>query len=218
MLDKIISGGQSGADRAGWRAAKTFGLSSGGWMPTGFLTEDGPHPEIAGQYGAAELPTDSAIDQTEQNVQASDATLWFGATTTVGRPGDSRGVSPVHQAMHANLSGRVVRAVARRNLDRRKQDQDVERGRQPRARTARDRGSRRTLPRRGPATARSRTGLIPLRRLRLTARPCDPVPLPGMAWQVWLGQGGAQRNAPRCTGPHSGARVAMATLCPRHPT
>ena len=84
MLDKIISGGQSGADRAGWRAAKTFGLSSGGWMPTGFLTEDGPHPEIAGQYGAAELPTDSVIDQTEQNVQASDATLWFGATTTVG--------------------------------------------------------------------------------------------------------------------------------------
>ena len=60
MLDKIISGGQSGADRAGWRAAKTFGLSSGGWMPTGFLTEDGPHPEIAGQYGAAEMPTDSA--------------------------------------------------------------------------------------------------------------------------------------------------------------
>jgi len=30
MLDKIISGGQSGADRAGWRAAKAFGVSSGG--------------------------------------------------------------------------------------------------------------------------------------------------------------------------------------------
>ena len=78
--------------------------------------------------------------------------------------------------MHADLSGRVVRAVTRRNLDRREQDQDVERGRQPRGRGARDRGSSGTLPRRGPATARSRTGLIPLRRLRLTARPCDPVP------------------------------------------
>ena len=27
MLDKIISGGQSGADQAGWRTAKAFGVS-----------------------------------------------------------------------------------------------------------------------------------------------------------------------------------------------
>jgi hypothetical protein len=84
MLDKIISGGRTDADRAGWRAAKTFGVSSGGWMPTGFLTEDGPHPEFADQYGAAELPTDSVPDRTEQNVLAADATLWFGETTTSG--------------------------------------------------------------------------------------------------------------------------------------
>ncbi|MGO9405966.1 MAG: YpsA SLOG family protein, partial [Acidimicrobiales bacterium] len=83
MLEKIISGGQSGADRAGWRAAKAFGVSSGGWMPRGFLTEDGPHPEFADQYGAAELPADSVRDRTEQNVLATDATLWFGVTTTL---------------------------------------------------------------------------------------------------------------------------------------
>ncbi len=83
MLDKIISGGQSGADRAGWRAARTFGVSSGGWMPRGFLAEDGPHPEFADQYGAAELPADSVRDRTEQNVLATDATLWFGVTTTL---------------------------------------------------------------------------------------------------------------------------------------
>ena len=83
MLEKIISGGQSGADRAGWRAAKAFGVSSGGWMPRGFLTEDGPHPEFADQYGAAELPADSTRDRTEQNVLAADATLWFGVTTTL---------------------------------------------------------------------------------------------------------------------------------------
>jgi Circularly permutated YpsA SLOG family len=80
MLDKIISGGQSGADQAGWRAAKAFGVSSGGWMPRGFVTEEGPHPE----YGATELPADSVRDRTEQNVQDSDATLWFGVTTTSG--------------------------------------------------------------------------------------------------------------------------------------
>ena len=50
----------------------------------GFLTEDGPRPEFAEQYGAAELPTDSEPARTEQNVQDSDATLWFGETTTAG--------------------------------------------------------------------------------------------------------------------------------------
>ncbi len=83
MLDKIISGGQSGADQAGWRAARTFGVSSGGWMPKGFLAEDGPHPEFADEYGATELPADSVRDRTETNVLAADATLWFGVTTTL---------------------------------------------------------------------------------------------------------------------------------------
>jgi hypothetical protein len=84
MLDKIISGGQTGADQAAWRAAKAFGVPTGGWMPKGFLTEDGPHPEFAEQFGAAELPTENKAARTEQNVQDSDATLWFGETTTSG--------------------------------------------------------------------------------------------------------------------------------------
>jgi Circularly permutated YpsA SLOG family len=82
MLDKIISGGQTGADQAGWRAAKACGVPVGGWMPKGFLTEDGTHPEFAEQFGALELSTDSDLARTEQNVQDSDATLWFGETTT----------------------------------------------------------------------------------------------------------------------------------------
>jgi hypothetical protein len=84
MLAKIISGGQTGADQAGWRAAKTRGVPTSGWMPKGFLTEDGPHPDFAAQFGAAEMPTDSLAARTEQNVQDSDATLWFGETTTAG--------------------------------------------------------------------------------------------------------------------------------------
>jgi len=83
MLDKIISGGQTGADQAGWRAAKAFGLPTGGWMPKGLVTEDGPRAEFAEQYGAAEMPTDTDPAWTEQNVQDSDATLWFGETTTL---------------------------------------------------------------------------------------------------------------------------------------
>jgi hypothetical protein len=84
MLAKIISGGQTGADQAAWRAARAFGVATGGWMPKGFLTEDGPHPEFAAQFGAAEMPTDSYPARTEQNVNDSDATLWFGETTTAG--------------------------------------------------------------------------------------------------------------------------------------
>jgi hypothetical protein len=52
MLDKTISGGQTGADQAAWRAAKAHAIATGGWMPKGFLTEDGPRPEFAELYGA----------------------------------------------------------------------------------------------------------------------------------------------------------------------
>jgi Circularly permutated YpsA SLOG family len=82
MLEKIISGGQTGADQAGWRAASAFGLATGGWMPRGFPTEDGPRPEFAEQYGAAEMPAEDDLGATEQNVRGSDATVWLGETTT----------------------------------------------------------------------------------------------------------------------------------------
>jgi nucleotide-binding universal stress UspA family protein len=81
-LETITSGGQTGAERAAWRTARAFGIQTGGWMPRGFLTEDGPHPEFADEYGAAEMPTDSEPARTEKNIQDSDATLWFGQTTT----------------------------------------------------------------------------------------------------------------------------------------
>jgi hypothetical protein len=35
MLEKIISGGQTGADQAAWRVAKAYGVTTGGWMPNG---------------------------------------------------------------------------------------------------------------------------------------------------------------------------------------
>ena len=57
MLEKIVTGGQTGADQAGWRAAGACGIPTGGWMPKGFLTEDGPRPEFATLYDAREIPT-----------------------------------------------------------------------------------------------------------------------------------------------------------------
>jgi hypothetical protein len=81
---KIISGGQTGADQAGWRAAKATGLETGGWMPRGFKTEDGSHPEFAELYGAKEHESSEYIFRTEANVQDADVTLWFGNPNSQG--------------------------------------------------------------------------------------------------------------------------------------
>ena len=74
---KIISGGQTGADQAGWRAAKAFGVETGGWMPMGFLTEAGPRPEFAKLYGATENNSSDYRARTIRNVCHSHCTFWF---------------------------------------------------------------------------------------------------------------------------------------------
>jgi hypothetical protein len=84
MITLVISGGQSGADQAGWRAAQACGISTGGWMPFGFLPEEGPQRWFANVYHAREMPTKSYPARTLKNVQDSDATLWFGTTDTPG--------------------------------------------------------------------------------------------------------------------------------------
>jgi hypothetical protein len=91
MLEKVISGGQTGADQAGWRAARAAGIPTGGWMPKGFLTEAGPRPEFGEAFGALEIATDSYAARTRQNVRDSDATVWFGSI-------DSRGYKATHDA------------------------------------------------------------------------------------------------------------------------
>lgn len=77
MLTKVISGGQTGADQAGLRAAKICGLETGGWMPKGYKTEAGPRPEFAELYGLRMLASDSYAERTKVNIWNSDATLLF---------------------------------------------------------------------------------------------------------------------------------------------
>ncbi len=52
MLEKVINGGRTGSDQAGWRAARAAGIPTGGAMPLGFLTE---RPEGQGDEGHPEL-------------------------------------------------------------------------------------------------------------------------------------------------------------------
>jgi hypothetical protein len=75
MLRRVISGGQTGVDQAAWRAARSAGLETGGQMPRGFATEDGPRPDFASSYGATANESDDAADRTVANAAVADATL-----------------------------------------------------------------------------------------------------------------------------------------------
>ena len=72
MLKKIISGAQSGADRAALDFAIKMEIPHGGWIPKGRLAEDGPLPS---KYNLKEMRTKSYPRRTEKNVVDSDGTL-----------------------------------------------------------------------------------------------------------------------------------------------
>jgi len=71
-LKKLISGGQTGVDRAALDAALEAGYSIGGYCPKGRLAEDG---SIPGHYPLEETGTRAYSVRTRMNVLAGDATL-----------------------------------------------------------------------------------------------------------------------------------------------
>lgn len=75
MLNKVVSGGQSGVDQSALVVAKRFGLKTGGIMPHGYKTLEGPRPDIAALYGLSEHTSESYIPRTYQNVCNSDGTV-----------------------------------------------------------------------------------------------------------------------------------------------
>jgi hypothetical protein len=72
MILKIISGGQTGADRAALDFAIRHKIPYDGWVPKGRKTEDGTLPE---KYNLQEMPTGQYSKRTEKNVLDSDGTL-----------------------------------------------------------------------------------------------------------------------------------------------
>ena len=69
---KIISGGQTGVDRAALDAALRHGIKSGGWCPTGRLDEFGRIPD---RYPVKELGSGGFTERTLQNVKDSNGTV-----------------------------------------------------------------------------------------------------------------------------------------------
>lgn len=71
---KIVSGGQTGADRAALDFAIEYGYDHGGWIPKGRLTESGP---LDCHYQMCETQSSSYAYRTKKNVLDSDGTLIF---------------------------------------------------------------------------------------------------------------------------------------------
>jgi hypothetical protein len=74
MIEKILSGGQTGVDRAALDAALELGIACGGWCPAGRHADDGPIPL---HYPLRETADMDHTVRTEHNVRDSDGTLMF---------------------------------------------------------------------------------------------------------------------------------------------
>jgi hypothetical protein len=99
MIKKIISGGQTGADRAALDVAIKLGIPHGGWIPKGRKTEDGTLPD---KYNLKELPTESYPVGTKKNVIESDGTLIIARGKLTGGSDYSRKMTLKH---HKQLLG-----------------------------------------------------------------------------------------------------------------
>ncbi len=104
MIEKILSGGQTGVDRAALDAAMELGIACGGWCPAGRHADDGPIPV---RYPLEETADMDHTVRTEHNVRDSDGTLMF-------YRGELQG-GTAYAVLMAEQLGRPVLAV---NLER----------------------------------------------------------------------------------------------------
>ena len=72
MIERVISGGQTGVDRAALDVALKLGVPCGGWCPRGRRAEDGPLKEV---YPLQETPSSDYTQRTRWNVRDSDGTV-----------------------------------------------------------------------------------------------------------------------------------------------
>src|SRR5262249_12024578 len=72
MIARLVSGGQSGVDRAALDIALELGIPCGGWCPKGRKAEDGAIPE---RYPLTETTSGDYRQRTRWNVRDSDGTL-----------------------------------------------------------------------------------------------------------------------------------------------
>jgi hypothetical protein len=115
-VERIVSGGQTGVDRAALDAAIALGIDHGGWCPVGRKAEDGTIPS---HYRVQETASADYAERTEQNVLDSDATLILcrgeptGGTALTARLADRNGRPSLLVDLEATpASGDVQRWLA----------------------------------------------------------------------------------------------------------
>ena len=86
MVEKIISGGQTGVDRAALDVSIELGIPCGGWCPKGRRSEEGPIPA---HYPLLETSSSEYPERTEWNIRDSDGTL----VLTYGTPNDGTAIT-----------------------------------------------------------------------------------------------------------------------------
>jgi hypothetical protein len=92
-LRKIVSGGQTGADRAALDFALEGGIPHGGWCPKGRKAEDGC---LASHYQLEETPSSRYSQRTEWNVRDSDGTVIFSVAAQLAG-GSKKTVAMAHE-------------------------------------------------------------------------------------------------------------------------
>lgn len=83
-IEKIISGGQCGADRAGLEAGLLLGIETGGWIIKGFMTVKGPDLLLRDRFHLKEIESTSYPKRSMKNVDDSDGTIVFRSISSAG--------------------------------------------------------------------------------------------------------------------------------------
>jgi hypothetical protein len=84
IIDKIISGGQTGADQGGLEAGKALGILTGGYAPMKWMTETGSQQTLLESYGLKEAQYPGYPYRTRLNITNADGTVIFGNITEPG--------------------------------------------------------------------------------------------------------------------------------------
>jgi len=113
-IEKVVSGGQTGVDRAALDAARACTIPQGGWCPNGRRAEDGVIPE---RYPLKETPSEDYRQRTEWNVRDSDGTLIVtdddeivGGTAVAHRAARRMGKPVVHARTSDAVPVEMIRA------------------------------------------------------------------------------------------------------------
>ena len=115
-IEKIISGGQTGADRAALDFAIANGIPYGGWLPKGRKTEDGT---LDPRYHLQEMPTTDYPKRTERNVLDADGTVIVSHGLLPGGSALTREFAKKHKKpwMHIDLKELAIKHAAEKLAD-----------------------------------------------------------------------------------------------------